>query len=297
MTTLHAFADDPKQAPQHLASALGLSPHWIMMRRFPDGETLLRVGEVGPVALLYRSLHDPNAKLIETLLAADALRRAGARRIILVAPYLPYLRQDAVFAPGEPLSRDVILPLIAGPFETVITVDPHLHRTAHLEDVAAGARWIVLSGAAAIARGLKADDDPLPDILVGPDRESDQWVKLVAQALGRPFWTFEKHRLADRRVSLTAPGNAEVRGRRVLLIDDVCSSGGTLATAARHLHEGGVASVEAAVTHALFSETDAAALGEAGVSRVRSCDGCPHPSNAFPLAPLLAETLRQESLA
>ena len=102
-----AFAEDHAPA-ERLAAALGIPHHPIHLHRFPDGEALPTVAAGHETVVFYRSLDRPDAKLMPLLLAADALRRGGAEWIVLVAPYLPYLRQDQVFAPGQPLSRDVL---------------------------------------------------------------------------------------------------------------------------------------------------------------------------------------------
>jgi ribose-phosphate pyrophosphokinase len=295
--SLHAFADETDAAADRLGAALGVRPQRIVIHRFPGGETQPRVTQATARAILYRSLHDPNAKLVDTLLAADALRRAGSGWVALVSPYLPYMRQDAVFHAGEPLSRDVIVPLIAAHFDAVVVVDPHLHRTASLSQIAPQTRWIVVGAAAAIAAGLRTTKPGPFDVVVGPDAEAAPWARAVAEAMGVPFWTFEKTRFGDRNVVVVPPGDAAAAGRRVLLVDDICTTGRTLAQAARALRALGATRVEAAVTHALFSASDAGALVEAGIERIRSCDGCPHPSNAFRLAGPIVSALHEEAIA
>jgi len=132
---IHAFADTARFA-QQLGRAVGASVARVRVHRFPDGESLVRIRPpAGDCAVLVRSLHDPNVKLVETLLAADALRRAGARRVILVAPYLPYMRQDTVFTPGEPISQRVIGGCLGHAFDCVLSIEAHLHRVRHLHDV------------------------------------------------------------------------------------------------------------------------------------------------------------------
>jgi ribose-phosphate pyrophosphokinase len=109
------------------------------VHRFPDRESLVRVwGQAGAPAIVMRSLDDPNAKLVEVLLAADALRRAGASRVTLVAPYLAYKRQDRVFQAGEPISQRVVGELLARAFVRGVTVEAHLHRVASLAEVVPG---------------------------------------------------------------------------------------------------------------------------------------------------------------
>ena len=128
---VHTFADSAPFA-RHLARLLDVSCATVRLHRFPDGESLVRVQRpVGTHAILVRSLHDPNAKLLETVLAGDALYRAGARRVTLVAPYLPYMRQDTVFAPGEPVSQRVVGAWLGASFDALYTIERQIGR-AHV---------------------------------------------------------------------------------------------------------------------------------------------------------------------
>ena len=109
-------------------AALGYAD--IALRRFPDGESLVRLPDTLPEQVVFCvSLDDPNAKLIELELAAQTARSLGARTLTLVAPYLCYMRQDSAFRPGEAVSQRIIGALLARHFDSVITVDAHLHRT------------------------------------------------------------------------------------------------------------------------------------------------------------------------
>ncbi len=96
-------------------------------------------------------LIDPNDKLISILFAAEALRRNGAERLVLVAPYLCYMRQDAAFKAGEAISQKVVGRLLAETFDRVITVDAHLHRTKTIQSVFPGIEAEDLSAMPAIA--------------------------------------------------------------------------------------------------------------------------------------------------
>ena len=124
---LFSFAECAAQG-ERLAEACGIAVHPVEVRRFPDGESLVRVCGQARTALVLRSLDDPNAKLVELLLTAASLRDGGADRVILIAPYLAYMRQDMAFHPGEAVSQQVIGRLLAATFDGVATVDPHLHR-------------------------------------------------------------------------------------------------------------------------------------------------------------------------
>jgi ribose-phosphate pyrophosphokinase len=282
---VHAFADALRFGGA-LARALGLEFSAVRVHRFPDGESLVHVRPpVGRHAILVRSLNDPNPKLVEILLAADALRRAGARRVTLVAPYLPYMRQDTVFAPGEPLSQRVIGAWLGTAFDRVLTVEAHLHRVHDLADVVAG-RARSLSAASPIAAWVRRNRTGL---LVGPDAESEPWVRTVAQAARVPWVVGSKDRRGDRDVRIRFP--AFPPAERATIVDDVAASGGTLAFAARALTRRGVARVEAVVVHAVFAAGALGRIRRAGVRRLVSCDTIPHSTNAIRTVGLVAAAI------
>ena len=96
-----------------LAARLGVPAHEIAVHRFPDGELRVTVGPATATTILYVPLDQPNDKLLAILFATEALRREGAKRLVLAAPYLCYMRQDAAFHQGEAISQKVIGRLIA----------------------------------------------------------------------------------------------------------------------------------------------------------------------------------------
>jgi ribose-phosphate pyrophosphokinase len=292
-TSLHAFPDDAAQA-RALGEAIGVAPRFVKTHEFDDGEIAPRTPAATKTVVVYRSLAQPNSKLVELILACDAWRRAGVARLVLVAPYLCYMRQDTVFSPGEPLSQKVIGGLLGERFERIVTVDAHLHRTSRIEDVFPGLDCENLRGAEAISTHLCKEMLPGDLLVLGPDVESAPWVENLARRIGREWAVLSKRRRGDHDVSIALPGHVAIAGRPVLLLDDICTSGGTLATATRELLSRGASAVDAIVTHALYSQATGARLTAAGLRSIRSCDSCVHPSNAIPLAALLADAVRKE---
>ncbi len=288
------FADEAAPALR-LATAAGLPAACIERHRFPDEELRLRLplgadGALADTLVLYRSLDRPNEKLVELLLVAGEARRLGARRLLLVAPYLAYMRQDIAFHLGEVVSQRVVGEFLAGLFDAVITVDPHLHRIVSLGEAIPRGQALSLSGAPLLA-GLIAGKVANP-LLIGPDAESRQWIEAAAAGHGFDYGMCSKERHGDRQVDIALPA-LDVRGRAVVLLDDVASSGRTLARAAELLLAAGAASVDVAVTHALFAADALASVHAAGVREVWSSDCIVHPSNAVSVAPLLAGALAQ----
>ncbi|MBW8470016.1 MAG: ribose-phosphate diphosphokinase [Thiobacillus sp.] len=283
--------DDEQTIAQVVAAAAGLTLAVIQRHRFPDGELRLRLPEsLPPRVVFWRGLHQPNEKLVEILLVARTAHQLGAVHLTLVAPYLAYMRQDIAFNPGEAVSQRVIGRFLAGLFDAVITVDPHLHRVATLEEAIPVKDAIVLSGAPLLADHIATQR---PDVLlIGPDEESLQW---VAQAAARHGWAHgvcRKLRHGDRQVDIELP-DLPFTGRAVVLMDDVASSGHTLAQAARLLKAAGAASVDVAVTHALFADGAVRLIREAGAGQIWSTDSIPHASNAVSVVPAVAEALQR----
>lgn len=287
--------DDEAASAARLAAATGLEARCIERHRFPDGEIKVRLPlERAPLpqqVVLLRSLAQPNEKLVELLLAAQTARSLGVRALTLVAPYLAYMRQDIAFTPGEAVSQRIVGGFLAGLFNAVLTVDPHLHRVHTLAEAIPlpEERALALSAAPLLADCVVAYRPHA--WLVGPDAESEQWVAQAAARHGLRWAVCGKRRHGDRRVEVTLPEGVNFAGAAVVLIDDVASTGHTLAEAARGLHAAGAASVDVAVTHALFAGDALALLRAAGVGRVWSSDSVPHETNAVPLAPLLAQGL------
>lgn len=289
---LFTFADGARQAAE-LAERCGIPVQPVAMRRFPDGESLIRVSGSADTALLFRSLDDPNAKLIELLLAASALRDRGAGKVMLIAPYLAYMRQDTAFHDGEAVSQRVIGRLLATWFDGVVTVDPHLHRIASLGEVMAGIPALSVSAAPALVEAIASDLDPRT-LLVGPDSESRPWVESIARPLGLEVLVGEKVRKGDRDVTLAVPGIARARGRPVMLVDDLISSGTTLIACARLLREAGAAGVQALATHALASAADLERMAAEGIDCLRATDSTSSPIASIPLAGVLADAIREQ---
>ena len=149
------FADEAESAGR-LAAATGLRALEIECHRFPDGEIKLRLpvdaaGRLPARAVLLRSLHQPNEKLVELLLATEAARTLGVQSLALVAPYLAYMRQDIAFQPGEAVSQRIVGPFLGRMVNAVVTVDPHLHRIARLDEAIPDRACAVVSGAPLLA--------------------------------------------------------------------------------------------------------------------------------------------------
>lgn len=257
------------------------------LRRFPDGEAYVRIGSpvAGHPVVLAASLDRPDEKLLALALAAATARELGATAVGLVAPYLPYLRQDRRFQSGEALSAKHFAHLLSGVVDWVVTVDPHLHRVHDL-----GVLYTVpaesVTAAPRIAEWVR--EHVAAPVLVGPDEESRPWVSQVADNIGAPMVTLGKQRLGDDEVRIELPDLAPYAGRTPVLVDDIVSTGQTMIEAARGLSKAGFAPPWCVAVHGIFAGGSYTRLQAAGVAGVVTCNTVGHPSNAIEVQDLLA---------
>ena len=257
---LHLYAMPGNEArADALAQALGplALRAQLQLHRFPDGESLVRVQPPrGPAALVC------------------TLRELGADDVGLLAPYLAYMRQDRAFEPGQAVSARIYAGLLSAHFDWLLTVDPHLHRIDSLDRIYT-LRSRVVHATAAIARWIAANV-PRP-LLIGPDAESRQWVGAVAEAVGAPMLVLDKQRRGDLDVSSRLPALADPAGRTPVLLDDIASSGRTLAVVLRQLREQSLGGAVCVVTHGLFAGDALQVLRDAGAARIACTDSVAPP--------------------
>ena len=277
-----------------LAARLGIPFHEIAIHGFPDGEIRVTAAPASPVTIIYASLDRPNEKLIALTFAAEALRRGCAKRLVLLAPYLCYMRQDTAFHEGEAISQKAIGALIAGCVDRVVTVDAHLHRTPDIRTVFPGIESDNLSAMPAIADALRKTGIDPATIVVGPDAESEPWVSDLARQLRLSYVVAQKARRGDRSVEIELPGRTSIAERPALIVDDIVSSGGTMIACARALISAGATTIDAVVTHALFPELLCRDMIEAGIRSIRSTHSVPHSTNAIVLDNLFIDALQDE---
>jgi ribose-phosphate pyrophosphokinase len=253
---------------EEVAKLLRMRLFPVTISHFPDGETRAHLkGDVsGKQAVILQTLgKKPNDYLVETFLLADALRRGGATKIVLACPYLAYSRQNLPEQDGSSLAARLFAYFLheAGISE-LIAMDLHAEHIPSFYDFPVehlSARESLLK---AFSREKIARE---PLVVVGPDLGSSKLVGAYAENLQTSFALIQKRRVDAHKVEfLSLVG--EVKGKNVLLADDMCSTAGTLMSAAKVCREKGAKRIFACVTHGLFVEEALSRIEKSPIERV-----------------------------
>ncbi len=231
-----------------LAAALNVPSATVESRRFPDGEAYVRIHDdlAGKEVIVIQSTF-PDPSIVELLILLDAVREFPITSVTTVIPYFAYSRQDKVFEKGEAISARALARAIAAHSDRFVSVD--LHTTSIL-------KWFDIPASHVTAMrdfGHYFHKEGRIDLVMAPDKGAVDRARVTAEIIGCDWDHLEKTRIDATTVRIT-PKQLDVRGRHVLLVDDVISTGGTILKATESLRGQGAASVTAACTHGLFAQ-------------------------------------------
>lgn len=275
-----------------IAEHLGVESCPVDWHHFPDGESLVTLPEglSGADVAFVATLRDPDRLALPLRFAALTARELGAKRVGLVAPYLGYMRQDRRFLAGQTVSAPLFAGFLGESFDWLVTVDPHLHRIARLEDV------FPVPALRVATAPLLADwiRENAPDaVLLGPDSESQQWVGEVAQLADRPYEVLAKRRTGDRTVEISVPESVALLQGTPVILDDIASSGRTMVRAIERLVAAGMRRPVCLIIHGIFAGSAFEDLSAAGALRIVTTDTVPHPTNCIGTAGLIARAISE----
>ena len=266
-----------EQLTEKLAAQLNAEIGETNIRQFPDGETYVQIKSdvKDKKVILVCTLHQPDDKLLPLYFLSKTAIDLGAKCTCLIAPYLAYMRQDRRFNPGEAITSEYFGSLISQFAETLVTVDPHLHRRSSLSEIY-GIPSEVVHAANHISDWIKNNvENP---ILVGPDSESEQWVSVVAKNAGAPFMVLEKIRHGDKNVEVSVPDVENYKNHTPVLVDDIISSARTMIETVQHLKKAGMKAPICIGVHPVFGGNAYQELKDAGTADIISCNTIPHLS-------------------
>ena len=225
-----------------------------MVSRFSDGEIAISINEVvrGSDVFIIQSTCPPvNENLVELLILIDALKRASAGRITAVMPYFGYARQDRKAKARDPISAKLVANIltVAGA-DRILTMDLHAPQLQGFFDIPVDH----LLGTPILAQYFykKFAGDMDDFVVVSPDVGSVGRSRKFAERLDAPLAIIDKRR-PKANVCEVMNIIGDVKGRRVVLVDDVIDTAGTIVNAANALHDMGAKEVYACCTHGVLS--------------------------------------------
>ncbi|OGH17423.1 MAG: hypothetical protein A3C22_01830 [Candidatus Levybacteria bacterium RIFCSPHIGHO2_02_FULL_37_10] len=258
-----------KPLAEKVAKNSGLKLSNLEVFVFPDGEKRIRIIDkvLGQDVFVVQPTSSPtDENYMQLFFIVDALRRSGAKSITAIIPYFGYQRQDHMFRIGEAVSVKVVAKILEGVgINKLLAVDLHSIKIKEAFNIPV----VHLSALSVFADFIKQKKwDKNSTTLVSPDMGGVRRIKILAKMLGdMSYVTIEKNRnLATGKV--TADGITGKINEKAIIVDDMISSGGTIALAAKLLRKEGVREIYVFVTHPVFSDKAPKILQESEVKKV-----------------------------
>jgi len=262
----------------------------VVFKTFPDGESYIRLeGNVkDETAVIVQTTGPPqDVHIMQLFMMIDAAKDLGAEKVVTVVPYLAYARQDKRFLPGEAISIETFIKLIeASGIDRFLTIN--IHEEGVLKKFSVPAEN--LSAMTLLAEYLKKKG-LAGAFSLAPDRGALELVKEADKVLdgGCGWLRKERDRLTGEiRVE---EKRLDIKGRDVIVFDDIISTGGTIAAAVKMLKEQGARKVYAACAHPLLVGEAQKKIMQSGAEEIVGTDCVPSPVSVVSVAPLIAEAL------
>lgn len=259
-------------------------------RRFPDGEMYIRFEEkIKKIRelLIVQSLYPPqDVHLIQLFFMLDACKELNIN-VHLFIPYLAYARQDKRFKDYECISSKTVLNILNSfNLKSFYTID--VHEKKLLKHIKTESKNVTATSI--IGRYLREEDLKDP-VIISPDKGAIDIARRVAEILNCEYDYLEKKRISGDTVE-TRPKNIDTRERDVVIVDDMISTGGTMARACEILKKEGTRKVLAGATHLLMVGGAEEKLKEAGIDKIFGTDSVPHKYSSISVAPLIEGELK-----
>jgi len=274
-----------KSIGKNLSNSLNIPLVDTKIKRFPDGELYVRILEniKNDDILLIQNTY-PDLNIIELLLLQDTIKEAGANKIITIIPYFGYARQDKRFEDGEPISAQTLAQHISHTTDKVITVDPHKDHILKFFTVPALSCSALATIAAYVAQNKTVD------MILAPDKGALNRAHRASEIMGCDYDYLEKKRLDGSTVQMK-PKKLNAKGKNALIIDDIISTGGTMAKAIAQLKTQGANDVYVACTHGVFAGGAKQKLQGAGCDDIICTDTIEGEFSKIRIGSTIAEAL------
>jgi len=284
-----------------IAQYLGVDLGKISLGAFPDGETSCKIEEDirgRDVYLIQPTCPPANEHLMQLLVMIDSCKRASAERVTAVIPYFGYARQDRKDEGRVPITAKLVANLItrAGA-DRVLTMDLHAAQIQGFFDVPVDHLY-----AAPVLNEhfLKLNIPPEELVIASPDEGSIKRALGHVKRLGGTLAIVDKRRTSAETTVQENVIGGPVKGKIVLMFDDMISTAGSICGAAKVLHEQGAREIHVATTHAVLCGPAVQRLQEANLASLVCTDSIPlKPDQILPqtkvltIAPLLGEAVKR----
>lgn len=275
-----------KSIAEDLSKELNVPLANVIAKRFPDEEFYVRIMDdisKEHVVIVQTTYPDPN--IIELFILQNAVEEAGAKEVSIVIPYFGYARQDTKFQNGEPISAKAMADLISLNADRVITVDPHKEYILDFFSTSA----FSCSAVPELAKYLK---NKKIDMVLAPDKGALERAKKASSIIGCEFDYMEKKRIDGTTIEIK-PKNLNAKNKNVAIIDDIISTGGTMAKSIQELKKHGAKNVFVACTHGLFAGNAVKKLTSAGCNEIISTDTIKSKFSKVKIAPCISPLLNK----
>lgn len=275
-----------KSIAEDLSIELDLPLADTISKRFPDEEFYTRIKDniSGENVVIVQTTY-PDKNIIELFLLQNAAIEAKAKTITVVIPYFGYARQDKKFENGEPISAKALASLIGLNADNIITVDPHKEYILDFFSTSAYS----CSAVPEIAKYLV---DKEIDMILAPDKGAINRVKIASKIIGCDYDYMEKTRIDGETIEIK-PKNLDAKNKNVAIIDDIISTGGTMAKSIHELKKHNAKDVFVACTHGLFAGDAVKKLLSAGCSEIISTDSIISKFSKVKIAPCILPHLKK----
>ena len=254
-----------KSVAEDLSKQLDAKLANTISKRFPDDEFYVRILDdiSGEHVIIVQTTY-PDNNTVELFLLQNAVEESGAKEISVVIPYFGYARQDSKFQDGEPISAKALANLISLNADQVITVDPHKE---HILDFFSTSAFSC-SAVPELAKYLKEKEI---NMVLAPDKGALERAKQASKIIDCDYDYMEKTRIDGETIEIK-PKKLDANNKNVAIIDDIISTGGTMAKSINQLKKHGAKNVFVACTHGLFAGDAVKKLMNSGCNEIISTD-------------------------
>jgi len=242
-----------KQIAKNIAKKAKQPYQELETKFFPDGEIKVRFKKPiknKSIYLIQSMQPNPNQAMLEAIFAIYTAKDLKAKKITLIAPYLAYMRQDKRFNKGEAISQRIMAKLL-NIADQLITIDPHLHRISSLKQIFK-TKTKTLTANKELAKYIEKNFKN--EVIIGPDSESFQWAKVIANEIKAPAAILRKQRFTSRRVKIKFHEKIQIKGKNIVIVDDIISTGHTMIEAAKLAKKEKAKNIYAICVHGLYVE-------------------------------------------